>query len=87
MTNENEKDMVLLTSFVAVGILFIAGITAYIHSWVVLPVAIIGLILIPLLLMENKPKISHITENLEKIVFFIVFFSIVISFISLYVPS
>jgi len=84
MTDEN--DMLLLTSFVALGIFIVSVITAYLHSILVLPLVIIGLIFVPLILLQNNEKFAHLSEKLETCAFFITLIIIIIAFIWLYAP-
>ncbi|MCQ2976807.1 MAG: hypothetical protein MJ232_02225 [archaeon] len=83
---KNDKGMIVLTSLVAVGIFVIAGITSYFHSMLALPIAIIGLIFIPFILLQNKVRYSNISVKLEHIMFFITLAVIIIGFILIYTP-
>ena len=83
---ENEKDFVLLTSLLAVGIIIVTGLVVGLHRWEVLPVTIFGLIMFPLILLQTKKKFAHITENIEYVVFIITLAVIAIGFIMLYKP-
>ena len=79
----DEKGMRVLTSLVALGVFIVAGLTAVYQSMLALPLAIIGLIFVPFILVQNKEKYAHLAENLEKIAFVITF---LITFICLYKP-
>lgn len=81
-----EKDLIILTSIVAFGIIVASGLTVILQINVVAPVAIFGIIMFPLVLLQSRKKFIHITENLEKIIFFITLFIIAISFAILYKP-
>ena len=82
----DEKGMRILTSLVALGVFIVAGLAAYFQSILALPMAIIGLIFVPFILVQNTEKSAHLAENLEKIAFFVTFFIICIAFICLYKP-
>ena len=82
----NEIGMRVLTSLVALGIFIVAGLAALYHSILALPLAIIGLIFVPFILMQNSEKSAHLAENLEKIAFIITFLIICITFVCLYKP-
>ncbi|RBQ23801.1 hypothetical protein ALNOE001_06900 [Candidatus Methanobinarius endosymbioticus] len=81
-----EKDFIILVSLVAIGIIIASGLTVIIQRWEVIPVTIFAIIMFPLILLQNTEKFTHITENLENIVFIITLAIIVISFIVLYKP-
>ena len=82
----DEKGMRVLTSLVALGIFIVAGLATFYHSILALPLAIIGLIFVPFILMQNSEKSAHLAENLEKIAFLITFLIICITFVCLYKP-
>ena len=75
----DEKGMRVLTSLVALGIFVVAGLAAFYQSILALPLAIIGLIFVPFILVQNKEKYAHLAENLEKIAFIITFLIICIT--------
>lgn len=81
-----EKDFIVLTSFVAIGIIVASGLTMIFQSMVVFPVTVFGFIMFPLILSQTNKKAAHLSENLEKIVFFITLFIIAIAFAILYIP-
>lgn len=81
-----EKDLIILTSFVVFGVIVASLLPAILHMSIVAPVVIFGIIMFSLVLLQNKKKFIHLTENLEKIVFFITIFIIAISFVVLYKP-
>ncbi|MBZ9571332.1 hypothetical protein KQY27_07215 [Methanobrevibacter sp. TMH8] len=83
---DNEKDFIVLTSFVAGGIIIASGLAAVLQRWEVIPVTIFAIIIFPLILLQSKKKIVHLTENLENIIFIITLFVIIIGFIVLYKP-
>jgi len=81
-----EKDFIILTSFVAGGIIIASGLAAVFQRWEVIPVTLFAAIMFPLILLQTKKKFAHISENLENIVFIITLIVIAISFIVLYKP-
>lgn len=83
----NEKGMLVLTSLVAVGIFVVAAIAAYLQSIVVWPLIVIGLIFIPLILLQDRVKFSHLAEKLEIIAFVITLAVIIIGFLIVYTPA
>lgn len=82
----NEKELRILTSLVALGVFIVAGLAAYFQSILALPLAIIGIIFVPFILMQNNEKRAHIAETLEKAAFLITLIIIILSFIYLYSP-
>ena len=82
----SEKVIVYLTSLVAIGIIVVGLLATIIHSIVLAPIPILGLILLVLILLTNKGHFAHKVESLEKIMFFITFMVIICSFILLYKP-
>ena len=76
-----EKDFRILYSLVALGVLVVSAITAYFHSMLALPLAVVGLIFIPFILVQDKEKYAHIAELAEKAMFFITLAIIIIAFI------
>ena len=83
---DSEKVIVYLTSLVAFGIIVIGLLATILHSIVLAPIPILGLILLVLILLTNKGHFAHKVESLEKIMFFITFIVIICSFILLYKP-
>lgn len=81
-----EKDFIVLVSLVALGAVVANGLNMMIQRWEVFPVTIFGIVMFPLIFLQNKEKFVHITENLENIVFILTLFIIAISFIILYKP-
>ena len=81
-----EKDFRILYSLVALGVLVVSAITAYFHSMLALPLAVVGLIFIPFILVQDKEKYAHIAELAEKAMFFITLAIIIIAFIWIYTP-
>jgi len=81
-----EKDFIVLTSCVAIGVILASGFAAVLQRGVVIPVTIFGIIMFSLILLQNKEKFAHKIENLENIVFIITLVIIIISFIMLFKP-
>lgn len=82
----SEKVIVYLTSLVAIGIIVVGLLATLLHSTVLAPIPILGVILAILVLLTNKGNFAHKIENLEKVMFFITFIVIICSFILLYKP-
>ena len=82
----SEKVIVYLTSLVAIGIIVVGLLATLLHSTILAPIPILGVILAILVLLTNKGNFAHKIENLEKIMFFITFIVIICSFILLYKP-
>lgn len=83
---DSEKVIVYLTSLVAIGMIVVGLLATILHSIVLAPIPILGLILLVLILLTNKGHFAHKVESLEKIMFFITFMVIICSFILLYKP-
>ena len=83
---DSEKVIVYLTSLVAIGIIIVGLLVTLLHSTILAPIPILGLILLVLILLTNKGHFAHKIESLEKIMFFITFIVIICSFILLYKP-
>ena len=83
---DSEKVIVYLTSLVAIGIIVVGLLATVLHSTILAPVPILGLILLVLILLTNKGHFAHKIESLEKVMFFITFIVIICSFILLYKP-
>ena len=83
---DSEKVIVYLTSLVAIGIIIVGLLATVLHSTILAPIPIIGLILLVLTVLTNKGHFAHKIESLEKIMFFITFIVIICSFILLYKP-
>ena len=82
----SQKVIVYLTSLVAIGIIVVGLLATVLHSTLLAPIPILGLILAILVLLTNKGNFAHKVESLEKIMFFVTFLVIVCSFILLYKP-
>jgi len=81
-----EKDLIVLTSFVAVGVIVASGLPSVLHANLVAPVAVFGIIMFILVLLQYRKKFTSLAENLEKVVFVITLVIIAVSFIILYKP-
>lgn len=81
----SENVIVYLTSLVAVGIIVVGILTSILHSTLIIPIVIIGVISFILILL-SKGNFSHKIESIEKICFIITFIAIICSFILLYKP-
>lgn len=81
-----EKDFIVLTSFITFGVIVASLLPTILQIGVAAPVAIFAIIMFPLVLLQTRKKFIHITENLEKVVFFVTLLIIAISFVILYKP-
>ena len=79
----NENVIVYLTALVAIGIIIVGLLTTFMHSTLIAPVVIIGLILFIFVILA-KGDFAHKIENIEKLCFFITFIAIILAFILLY---
>ena len=82
----SQKVIVYLTALVAIGIIVVGLLATILHSSVLAPIPVIGLILAILVLLTNRGNFAHKIATLEKIMFFVTFLIIVCSFILLYKP-
>jgi energy-converting hydrogenase A subunit K len=82
----SQKVIVYLISLVAIGIIVVGLLATILHSKLLAPIPILGLILAVFVLLTNKGNFAHKIENIEKIMFFITFAVIICSFILLYKP-
>lgn len=81
----SENVIVYFTALVAVGVIIVGLLTTLLHSVLIAPIVIIGLILTIFLLL-SKGNFSHKIESIEKLCFIITFIAIICSFILLYKP-
>ncbi len=82
----NSEDMIVyMTALVAIGIIVVGILTTVLHSAMIAPIVIIGIVLAIFVLL-SKGNFSHKIESLEKVCFIITFLAIVCSFILLYKP-
>ena len=83
MNSENE--IVYLTAIAAVGVIVVGLVATLLHSTMLVPIVIIGIIL-TIFVLYSKGNFSHKIESIEKICFVITFIAIICSFILLYKP-
>ena len=82
----NSEDMnVYLTALVAIGVIVVGILATVLHSTMIAPIVIIGIVLAIFVLL-SRGNFSHKIESLEKVCFIITFLAIVCSFILLYKP-
>ncbi len=82
----NSEDVIVyFTAMVAVGIIVVGLLTSVLHSTIVAPIVIIGIILSIFVLLA-RGNFSHKIESIEKICFIITLIAIICSFILLYKP-
>lgn len=79
----NENVIVYLTALVAIGIIIVGLLTTFMHSTLIAPVVVIGLILFIFVILA-KGDFAHKIENIERSCFFITFIAIILAFILLY---
>ena len=82
---KSEDMIVYMTALVAIGIIVVGILTTVLHSAMIAPIVIIGIVLAIFVLL-SKGNFSHKIESLEKVCFIITFLAIVCSFILLYKP-
>ena len=82
----NSEDVIVyFTALVGIGIIVVGILTALLHSIMIAPIVIIGIILTAFALL-SRGNFSHKIESIEKICFIITFIAIICSFILLYKP-
>lgn len=81
-----EKDFLVLTSLVAIGIIFISALVIIFQRKIVLPLLVIAIIITPFILYQNKEKYAKLSEQIEKIAFFVTFIVICILMVVAYKP-
>ncbi len=82
----NSEDVIVyLTALVAIGIIFVGLLATVLHSVVLAPIVVIGIIL-AFFVLRAKGNFSHKIESMEKWCFIITFIAIICSFILLYKP-
>ena len=82
----NSEDVIVyFTALVAIGIVAICLLTTVLHSYLLAPIVIIGIVLTIFVLLA-KGNFSHKIESIEKICFVITLIAIICSFILLYKP-
>ena len=82
----NSEDVIVyFTALVAIGIIVVGLLTTALHSYLIAPIVIIGIVLAAFVLL-SKGNFAHKIESIEKICFVITFLAIICSFILLYKP-
>ena len=82
----NSEDMIVYyTALVGMGIIFIGILATFMHSTVLAPIVILGMVLVIFALL-SKGSFAHKIELIEKICFVITLIAIICSFILLYKP-
>ena len=82
----NSEDVIVyLTTLVGVGVIIVGILATLLHSVVLLPIVVIGIILTVFLLL-SRGNFSHKIESMEKICFVITLIAIICSFILLFKP-
>lgn len=82
----NSEDVIVyLTTLVGVGVIIVGILATLLHSVVLLPIVVIGIIL-TVFLSLSRGNFSHKIESMEKICFVITLIAIICSFILLYKP-
>lgn len=82
----NSEDVIVyFTALVAIGVIVVGLLTTLLHSTIIAPIVIIGIILAIFVLLA-KGDFAHKIESIEKICFVITFIAIICSFILLYKP-
>lgn len=82
---KSENVIVYLTAIVAFGVIVVGLLTTALHSYLIAPIVVIGVILTIFVLL-SKGNFSHKIESVEKVCFIITFIAIICSFILLYKP-
>ncbi|MBP3791593.1 MAG: hypothetical protein ILA26_06155 [Methanobrevibacter sp.] len=82
---KSENVIVYLTALVAIGVIVVGLLTTALHSYLIAPIIIIGVVLTAFVLL-SKGNFSHKIESIEKLCFVITFLAIICSFILLYKP-
>ena len=82
----NSEDVIVyFTALVAIGMIVVGLLTTVLHSYQIVPIVIIGVILAIFVLLARR-NFAHKIESIEKLCFIITFLAIVCSFILLYKP-
>ncbi|MBQ8018313.1 MAG: hypothetical protein IJ258_09455 [Methanobrevibacter sp.] len=82
----NSEDVIVyFTALVAIGMIVVGLLTTVLHSYQIVPIVIIGVILAIFVLLA-RGNFAHKIESIEKLCFIITFLAIVCSFILLYKP-
>ena len=78
----NSEDVIV---YFAIGMIVVGLLTTVLHSYQIVPIVIIGVILAIFVLLA-RGNFAHKIESIEKLCFIITFLAIVCSFILLYKP-
>ena len=82
----NSEDVIVyFTALVAVGVVIVGCLATGLHSTLLAPIIVIGLIAAIFALM-SRGNFAHKIESIEKLCFIITFIAILCSFILLYKP-
>ena len=82
----NSEDVIVyFTALVAIGVIVIGLLATFLHSTLLAPIVVIGVILAIFVLL-SRGNFSHKIESIEKLCFIITFLAIICSFILLYKP-
>ena len=82
----NSEDVIVyFTALVAIGIIFVGILTTALHSYLIAPIVIVGVVL-AILVVLSKGNFAHKIESIEKLCFVITFIAIICSLILLYKP-
>ncbi|WP_296882910.1 hypothetical protein [uncultured Methanobrevibacter sp.] len=82
----NSEDVIVyFTALVAVGVVIVGCLATGLHSTLLAPIIVIGLIATIFALM-SRGNFAHKIESIEKLCFIITFIAILCSFILLYKP-
>lgn len=82
----NSEDVIVyLTALVAVGVIVVGLLATFLHSTLLAPIVLIGIVLAVFLFLA-RGNFSHKIESIEKVCFIITFIAIICSFILLYKP-
>jgi energy-converting hydrogenase A subunit K len=82
----NSEDVIVyFTALVAIGVIVIGILTTFMHSTLIAPIVIIGIVLAIFTLLV-KGNFAHKIESIEKLCFAITLIAIICSFILLYKP-
>jgi energy-converting hydrogenase A subunit K len=82
----NSEDVIVyFVALVAIGMIVVGLLTTALHSYLIAPIVIIGIVL-AIFVLFAKGNFSHKIESIEKLCFIITLLAIVCSFILLYKP-
>jgi len=82
-----EQDTLFLMALVGVGAI-IMSVLAVFEQWIiVVPITLAVIFLAFLIFYQNRNRLIHISESLEKIAFIVTLILFIVSFIYLYRPA